>query len=275
LKDGLLLPVGAAGRVPTFREFAVDFWDFDKSEYLKSRKGRHPITRTYARGSGHVVEVHLLDFIGDKKLDEISHTEIDKWLTGFVGRGYKAATGNKVFALLRTMLNRAVELDLIKSNPCNKVKKPKATNKRVIKILTVNECAKLFPREWEKVWDEKLYYVINKLAFCTAMRHGELLGLRSEFVHDTYIDVCGQYGEFGYSDTKTHKSRNIPIPQELHDDLMGFARDNPHGYLFSLYNKDKPVSQETVRQYLYKALERIGIDSDERKRRGLCTARGA
>jgi hypothetical protein len=36
LKGERLLPVGAAGRVPTFREFAEGFWDFDKSEYLRS-----------------------------------------------------------------------------------------------------------------------------------------------------------------------------------------------------------------------------------------------
>jgi hypothetical protein len=39
LKDGLLLPVGAAGRVPTFREFADGFWDFDKSVFPEEPEG--------------------------------------------------------------------------------------------------------------------------------------------------------------------------------------------------------------------------------------------
>jgi integrase len=66
---------------------------------------------------------------------------------------------------------------------------------------------KLFPAQWETVWNSKLHYVLNKLAACTGMRHGELLGLRGEFVFETYIDVCAQYNRYGYGDVKTHKPR--------------------------------------------------------------------
>jgi integrase len=256
--------------VPTLREFSAGFWDFDTSAYLKSRKGRRPITKNYAAKGEYAVRSHILEFFGDKRLDELTSTEIDKWLTGFVGRGYKMNTGNMAFKILNTMLNWAVEHDHISSNPCKKVKLLTASDEKVISILTVDECARLFPSDWETVWDDKLFYVINRLASCTAMRHGELLGLRSEFVHGTYIDVCGQYGAYGYGDVKTHKPRNIPIPTELHDDLISLARENTQGYLFVLDGKNKPVTQTTVRNHLYKALERIGIGEDERKRRHLC-----
>jgi integrase len=65
----------------------------------------------------------------------------------------------------------------------------KAGDEKEIEILTPDEVKKLFPADWEAVWDERLFYTLNKLAACTGMRHGELLGLRGEFIHDTYINI--------------------------------------------------------------------------------------
>jgi integrase len=109
------------------------------------------------------------------------------------------------------------------------------------KSLTPEEVKKLFPAQWEAVWNSKLHYVLNKLAACTGMRHGELLGLRGEFVFETYIDVCAQYNRYGYGDVKTHKPRNIPIPAGLRRDLETLMEDSGQGYLFSVNGGESPV----------------------------------
>jgi integrase len=145
----------------------------------------------------------------------------------------------------------------------------KAGDEKEIEILTPDEVKKLFPADWEAVWDERLFYTLNKLAACTGMRHGELLGLRGEFVHDTYIDVCAQYNRYGYGDVKTHKPHNIPIPSGLREDLGLLMRENGEGYLFSRDGGKKPVNRNYVYKALYQALEWIGIGEAERKRRNL------
>jgi integrase len=41
-----------------------------------------------------------------------------------------------------------------------------------------------------------MHYVFNKLAALTGMRHGELLGLRGEFVFDTELKVRARFNRF-------------------------------------------------------------------------------
>jgi integrase len=266
--------------IPLFREFAVGWWDYESCPYLKSRKGRRPISKGYASQGQYAVKNHLLPAFGEKRIDRISEHDVDSWLTNFTSRGYtrkdgetpkkyKTNTGNLAFKILKIMLGHAVKQRLISVNPCKRIEMLKTDDEKEIKILTPDEVRKLFPEQWEAIWDERIFYVLNKLAACTGMRHGELLGLRGEFVYESYIDVCAQYNHHGYGDVKTHKPRNIPIPSGLRRDLALLMQDNGEGYLFSRDGGKNPVSRGYVYKSLYEALARIGIDEDARKARNL------
>jgi integrase len=265
---------------PFFRDYARGFWDYETSSYLKSRKGRRPISRGYATQGEYAVRNHLVPVFGDKRLDAITEFDIDSWLAAFkdreyttndkiTKRHYKSNTANLAFKILRIMLNYAVKQKLIASNPCKGVEMLNINDEKKIEILSSDEVKKLFPPDWKKVWDEEIFYVLNKLAACTGMRHGELLGLRGEFVYETHIDVCAQYNRYGYQDVKTHRPRNIPVPAGVREDLEILTGKNGRGYLFSRDGGNKPVTRKYVYLSLYKALERIGIGEEERKRRNL------
>jgi integrase len=101
------------------------------------------------------------------------------------------------------------------------------------------------------------------------MRIGELLGLRGEFLFEGYINVCAQYNRYGYTDTKSHKERNIPIPKSIENDLLSLKLKNGDGYLFSENGGKNPLSRRRVSTALFSALEKTGIDGAERKRRNL------
>jgi integrase len=101
------------------------------------------------------------------------------------------------------------------------------------------------------------------------MRIGELAGLKGEYVTDSHIIVNGQYGNYGYTDTKSHKARCVPIPKKIKEELDGLIRINGNGYVFSKDGGEKPVSKMAVRGAFIKALDILGIDEAERKRRGL------
>jgi hypothetical protein len=71
-----------------------------------------------ARGSAELGAIstgtHLIPEFGDMRLDEISTTGVDDWLTGFKRRCLSNTTGNNAFKLLKIMLGEAVRLEIIK-----------------------------------------------------------------------------------------------------------------------------------------------------------------
>jgi len=102
------------------------------------------------------------------------------------------------------------------------------------------------------------------------MRCSEILGLRGEYVFDTYIYLCAQYDEYGYRDTKTKDKHNIPLASRMIDDLWELAALNGRGFIFSADGGATPVNHRVVYKGLLAALHRMGMPPEEIKERGLC-----
>ena len=188
-RDGNLFPIKQ--HVPTFEEYAQDWWDWDTCEYLKNQKGRKDITKSYANGCKAMVKNQILPFFGKTPLDKISSEDINQWLLGFKDRtvvsddgtetkkSYKNTYANTAFGTLWLMLNEAVNRKIIKTNPAAPVKKLK-NDRKAIEIITPAEVRLLFPRNWKTIWgNDRISYLGNKLAACTGMRVGEIMGLRA------------------------------------------------------------------------------------------------
>jgi integrase len=270
IREGRLLPEKHKVKIPTFREYAQGFWDYEKSSYIKGRKGRRDITESYLETARSCVDNQLVPAFGNMRLDRITGDDIDAWLTGFADKKLSNNYANNNLKILNVMLKFAVKEKIIKTNPCASVEKLKDEEKD-IEILTPVECKAIFPRKWDTVWDSYLCCVVNKLAACTGMRFGEVLGLKSEYVYEGYVQVSRQWNiRTGYGDVKTHKPRNITIPKGVEQDLRKLIQENGEGFIFRLNKKkDKPVSRDYITKGLYKALEKINIPEGERERRGL------
>jgi integrase len=211
---------------------------------------------------------HLIPEFGALRLDAITDTMIDAWLLSFIKRGYSPATGNNCFKFLSVMLGWAVHEKLITENPCKKVKFLLQKDKKR-ELLCADEIKGLFGDGWETYWGKYIYCLINKLAACCGMRIGEILGLKGAFVTPKGIIVSGQYTKYGYQDTKNHKTRFTPVTSKVIEELELLKKQTGNGYLFSLDGGNTPVSQSAVTDALKNALEMIGIDRAEQKRRGL------
>jgi integrase len=267
LKEGRLLKAWLG--VPTFEEFSKGWWDYETCEYLKKRKARRKISLGYARQGEIITRVHLVPEFGKKRLNEITTSMIDSWMVGFKARGLSNNTANIAVKILDTMLGEAIKRKLLDDNPCNAIELL-PENKKEIEILTPEEVKKLFPPDWNSIWKNEIIYLTNKLAACSGMRIGELLGLRGEYLFDGYLTVCGQYSEKdGYVDTKSHKPRTIPLPTIIENDLGRLREINGLGYLFSEDGGKKPISRKRVTLGLKNALIQIGIDGDAQKKRHL------
>ena len=254
--------------IPTFKEFAADFWDIEKSGYLDSIRSRKKISRSYPDMGKMKTVNHLIPEFGALRLDAITDIMIDTWLLSFIKKGYSPATGNSCFKFLSVMLGWAVHEKLITENPCKKVKFL-LQKKKKRELLGADDIKKLFGDGWEIYWGKYIYCLINKLAACSGMRIGELLGLKGEFVTPKGITVNGQYTKYGYQDTKNHKTRFTPLTSKVIEELEELKKQTGNGYLFSLDGGNTPVSQSAVTDSLKNALKMLGIDRAEQKRRGL------
>jgi integrase len=277
IKTDRLIP--KRGKVLTFGEYAENFWEHG-SEYLENQEGRADITPSYIDNCKKMTANQILPFFADRPLEKITYKDINKWLLGFKKReiktgdkteikSYKNTYANTVLGTLNTMMAYAVEQELIKVNPCARVKRLKNDRKK-IEIITVEEVQKLFPKNWKTIWgDKETAYIANRLASLTGMRAGEIMGLRGEYVFDNYIYVCGSYGEYGYGPTKTKENRFIPLIPKMIGLLKTLMERNGKGYVFSLDGGVKPVCRKYFYDEFHRALKRIGIDQGEITRRGL------
>ena len=253
----------------TFEEFAANFWDWDKSPYLKERRKRRKLTQSYTESAKKVVAHSITPFFGKMKLDKITGETIDNWMDMLLEEGKKNVTINGYFGTLQTMMKWAVKKKMISRDPFLDVEKL-LKEKRAKKIITQDEFKQLFVYDWKKAWDNDLLMcTANKLAALTGMRCSEVLGLKGEYVFDDHLCLFGQYDDYGYRETKTKIKLLIPLPGELVKDLRKLIAINQDGYVFSENGGEEPITRRRFYLGLHRAFRNIGISEEDIKERGL------
>jgi len=232
---------------------------------------------------------YIKGYFAKYRLDEITSNVVEKFLVDLTevrsasthnynisedddsGRAkkLKAKTINLVFLTFKMMMNEAVKQKLIKVSPCVGVYELKEADFDR-DIFVVDEVRKLFPLKWQTVWENKMMYIINRLAACTGLRVGEIQGLRGEYVFDDYIYITGQFGRHGYvKHTKNKENRNVPLSAVMKEELKPYLSLNGNGYVFSDDGGKTPIPYTRIRDHFQRALIRIGISDEERKNRNL------
>jgi integrase len=266
-REGRLLP-GPKG-IPTFAEYVIGFWDWEDSPYLKERRKRYKLTKSYADKNGRVADYTLVPYFGKMKLDTITPEVVEKWFDHMTKEGYKNTTVNGYYGTLKTMMKYAAKKKIIPFDPLSDFERL-LNDRKNLEIISLDEFKKLFVDDWGKVWNNDLLLcTANKMAGLTGMRCSEILGLRGEYVYDDHIFLCGQYDEYGYRETKTKIKHHIPLVEEVVTDLRELMKINGTGYLFSLDGGVTPISRKHLYNGFLKALKNIGISKEEVTARGL------
>jgi integrase len=261
LRDGKLIP--DSGYMPTFAEYAQGWWEWETCAYLKKRRKRHNLTRSYADNNKKNLKNHLLPYFADMPMHRISRDEVENWLDGQIEKDYQNTSINGYLGTLKTMLIEAAARKIIPANPVEKMEKL-VNDRREIKIITPEEFKKLFVGDWKRVWDnDRISCTANKLAALTGMRASEALGLKGSFVYADHIYLCKQFDEYGYRDTKTKDKHNVPLPDDMIKDLEELKAMNGEGFVFSLDGGATPVCRKTIYQDFHRALRNIGISDEE------------
>ena len=202
-----------AGLYTSNRNITLDSY-FD--EWEKSRTGvikDSSIKMNRSRYNNHIKSV-----LGETKLQKIEKREIVK-LQQNLAQKLSASTTNSVIVLLKTVLNAAVDDEIIIKNPASSVKplrmddRPKASE-TIHRALTREE-QQAFIQEAKQEW----LYEFFCFSLCTGMRLNEIVALKwqdidyiNNVIHVTKIVSWKQGGGITETSPKSETSkRDIPM----------------------------------------------------------------
>lgn len=170
---------------------------------------------TTHRSYRQIVRLYISPHIGKVRLDQLKPTHIRQLIATLREKVAIHAVRN-AYACLRSALNITVNDQLIERNPADLVKVPSG-EKRQKQLFNAKQ-AQLFLAALDGHRLQPLYIV----ALSTAMREGEIIGLRWQDVHwdKKFIKVSGQMQQLGGKmirmTPKTETSQHeIPIDDEL------------------------------------------------------------
>ncbi len=275
-------------KCPTFHLAAQDFWDWNKSRYVRARVLRDPKALTQE----HVANMHgniirwALPHLGKYSLDQLTPGLLDSWADGLLVN-LSSQTVKHCVNAVSGVLEQAWRDGLISSNPVKRMLSLVPRNK-THGTLTPEEITKLLkPEDFTKVWgikakghpshDPRRYHVMSLLSAALGTRWNEIAPIRVEdfetfvFNGKTYwmLRIEKSIGriEGVKVGTKTGKGRVVPLAQEIMNHVLPIMPES--GFLFPGRNPKKPISHHSTCIAFIKALKNIGIDEAKRQERNL------
>ena len=252
---GDLLNTERHTRYTVFAEFSVPFWTWETCPVIRDKidRGGHfsvQLALTYKQNTAK----YLIPAFGRKILPEITPAMIKIWLRGIPEKyGVTPQTANKQLTMLRQMLDVAVEEQIIRFNPARSVK-PLIPCENPRGCFTLEQVRAIFSEHWPNRYIEAMC----RLAALTGMRMGEVRGLCFDQVMDDHIELNRAWAKFeGLKTPKSGKSRKVPIPKFMVDELRSFIRQ---GDLIFTLDGEKPIDNTSVLYALNKRMEACGID---------------
>lgn len=230
--------------VPTIKEAVKEFLQWSNTEHAT----KTATTKRYETSSK-----PLLQYFGDKKIDEITSDDVEKYKTwrsrqrkkaparklsknkkAATTKPLKPATINRELACLKIVFNHFIKSDVITVNPVSKVKFLKEDNENFV-VLTSEE--------------EKLYLMaasqplqdVAVLMLETGCRPDEIYRLRKED-----INLDEEYLMIGSGKTKAAR-RKIPLTERAARVLSARTNDTESDFVFSGGRAGKDSSKPIVK----------------------------
>jgi integrase len=195
---------------------------------------------------------HLVAFFEDMPLGRITQWTVEQYKSKRLSEcGERTArpiangTVNRELSCLRHAFTKAVEWELVESNPVSGVKFMKETQRE--RFLSLEEIAALI----EACSSPQLRAMVVT-ALHTGMRKSEILGLRWEDV-DMRRKVIRLSGEC----TKNGEPRLVEVNSVLEEELREYRKHSKSEEYLFLGHKGRPI--EDVRGRLYRAFQTAGI----------------
>jgi integrase len=254
-----------------FETYCQDWFVYDRCPYIQA-KLLHGFTysRSYAENQRAQLERHTIPFFKDKTIDSITSNDIEGFIVYLKDKGLSNISINHNLKLLNVILNYALKRNEISYNPMKQVVmlKPDSLEKG---RFTKEEARKLFtePDSLDHVWaGNQNDWLMNLTAYKTGCRLGELQALRKDDIKDGYILV--QHGfdrKYGMKSTKTNRTREVPINENLCALLYRHIADRSGEFVFGQNDGNRPIRHDEVYKAFWAAAGRIGLSRDALKER--------
>lgn len=195
----------------------------------------------------HFINVLKIYFPETLNANSVKFSGIEDFKTRLIeDRKSSNATVNKYLGILSKMYNLGIAEKLLKENPIREVKKLKEPNYK-IRYLTKEEEIRLY-----KAIDENFPY-LRPLVVCalkTGMRRGEIFNLK-------WKDIDFDYGFIEVLETKSGKSRRIPISETLMEVFNELPKDSEYVFI----NKQTGEPYTDIHKSFTTALEIAKIEN--------------
>lgn len=225
------------------------------------RPSVRPATFTSYEGA---VRNHLVPYFGSVPVTSITREQVERFLAEKLAarrpdgrREWSPKTIHNVFLALRKMLATAEEWNYLASSPAARVKPVKReTPER--QWLSAEELADVL-RAAEEPWR-----LVFRVAALTALRRGELLGLRWGDVEldRVRLHVRQTFGRYGFAPPKSAAGRRVvPLSPALVGELRRWklaAPPNPGGLVFAS-RAGTPLDPDNLVRAWERALRRAGL----------------
>lgn len=205
-----------------------------------------------------ILQRYIIPVIGNSDLAAITPEKIVNMITQLKHQGYSERTIGMALNLLRSIMNMAVENDLIKHNPCNRI--------RIVKPIYCNEQHILTKEEQATL--EKSNELAIIIALYTGMRIGEICGLKWSDINweantlsvnrtiQRIIQPDGKSRLIESTPKTVNAYRVIPLAEKLRRELEIKAKGN-NGYV--LGSDGRMCDPRTLQRRLKTIVDRAGL----------------
>ena len=212
------------------REYLVQFYSWEESEYIKRRNVLSPgsIGKDYVHTRRNLIKNHLLIHIKPNLLLSAATLGIvEDWQFALVERGELShSTINVIMASVIAALREAQRRGKLSPSVVLELKHLEVIHK-ARGILSEEETARFL--QYAKEESERRIYLACLLALVTGMRSGELRALRVDALCGDMIVVDQAYADrAGLKAPKGKITRHVPCPIWLIDELEALAEENPY-----------------------------------------------
>ncbi len=227
--------------------------------------------RTYTRYS-EIVKLHIVPQLGEYEMSELSPLVLQKYVTELLnsgnlqtGEGLSANSVNGIITVLQNSLKLAYTLGIISEYNADKIKRPKATEKKV-ECFSLPEQKKIEQYILEKK-QAKLFGIL--LCLYTGLRIGELLALewsdidmsKAELTVNRTChfgkDKTGKYTRMTDTPKTNSSARTIPLPKQLVPMLREIKKNSHSIYVIS--SGVKPISIRSYQRTFAGVLQKLDI----------------
>lgn len=262
LKIKKIYPSNNAEKGRKLDVFLQEFWDWEKSPYIKERLvHKHGIHKMYVKRSLAAVQNYWIPWFGKKKLlSNITRKEVQDFVMSFMERKSPTSAQAKndiirsgTIALKWAYNNGLITKDITKGLSYYTGDSPKVT------ILSPEIAKVLFLKPWK----HRKAMLANKLAMLTGMRSGEIQALRKCDIGQDCIYVSHSWTALdGLKPPKNGSKRVIYVP--YHDFLEELRNlvEPEDGFVFHIRSVYYPMDAKCWLRNLRYELKRLNVDKE-------------